>query len=505
MKTEKTVKLLYRAASRLPYSGVIMARVLSDVKLQSILKKYGAGKPIVIICGEPGNGKTSSVRALLGEHREIKFVDGLKEVKKVVSSMTNIETKADDITEEKILFLDNFPEPLSSYKLEVGRRILDYVVDIVSENENAPITIITGEMNLVGEMKKATSLQERALMIKMNKINDDEELYEIRDYFSIHQAEYIKQWELYHEWALENPVDEKEILQSLTEFRKKYREKYENRQIGLVFCYMYAIRRFSLFLKNVYGEEIFIEKIEKNIQQLFNWKNAVGKINHSYEVDVWKEFLKEEKICDVYEPHSNGCSCLVGNICDEDCQYQCYMCNELQFCENYNPMELRLQNESAAILIEDPTLIPYFPKHAVCNSPLLIIGKDALLKMLNIYLVTYSRKIKGSVKTIAPKRFTKEMYTHNRCLFKYEGSKRGNAYTFRLKDMDNKDVRVLFIKLTNEEYKRLAINAKSITSFQYYENDSVKGINECLQEFGDRVQSLIGEVGTPSMIVDELD
>lgn len=212
MSSEKTKEMLYKAVSRMPYSGVIMARVLSDTTLQSILKRYGAGKPIVIVYGEPGNGKTSSVRALLGENNEVKFVAGLNEVKKIVKSMTNAETTNVTKVERNILFLDNFPAPLSIYKLEGCRRILDYVIDIVSEDEKAPIVVITGEKNVITEVEKATSLMERALIFKMPKIDSDEELYEIREYFSVNQSEYSDLWNEYSEWALVNPIDEKEVL-----------------------------------------------------------------------------------------------------------------------------------------------------------------------------------------------------------------------------------------------------------------------------------------------------
>lgn len=77
-------KMLRIASARLPTSSVIIARVLADVKLQQILKKGGAGRPIIIIYGPPGNGKTSSVQALLEACEEVKFAQGLKRVKKVL-------------------------------------------------------------------------------------------------------------------------------------------------------------------------------------------------------------------------------------------------------------------------------------------------------------------------------------------------------------------------------------------------------------------------------------
>lgn len=509
MFNEKTKELMYKAAERLPSSGVIMARILSDVNLQRILKKYGAGKPIVIICGEPAAGKTSSVRTLIGEHSEIKFVEGLKKVKKTVETMTNSGDV--QMPERKLLFLDNFPKPLSAHKLEVGRRILDYVIDIVSENENAPITLITGEMNLLQEIEKATSLQERSLIMKMNKIDEDKELFEIREYFSVNQLEYEKQWELYDAWALKNPIEEDDVLQRLREFRKKYNGRYENRQVGLVFCYYYTIYyHFSEFLESMYGEKISAGKIQRNIKELFEWKESIAEVERSYEVEVWKEFLIDNRIRKVYLPSTDTCEYLVEGTCGDDydpAPYKCRRCKDRRKSEKYyNPMELRLEKElESALLIESVSLIPYFPKHVMCDSPLLVIRRNEVVAMLNDYLEEYSRKIGSSVRRITPNRFTKAMYERNRILFKYEGVKRGNAYTFGFKDTDNEDIRVLFIKLTNEEYKILRENAKRIISVHTYSKDSVDGMRTCLEEFSADVRSLIGEIGAPSKVLEAFD
>ncbi len=82
MKNKEFEKLLRMAAIRLQTSSVIVTRVLADSELQQILKKGGTGRPVIIIYGPPGNGKTSSVQALLESHAEVKFVHGLKRVKK---------------------------------------------------------------------------------------------------------------------------------------------------------------------------------------------------------------------------------------------------------------------------------------------------------------------------------------------------------------------------------------------------------------------------------------
>ena len=505
MNSEKTKELLYKAVVKMPCSGVIMARVLSDINLQNILKKYGAGKPIVVIYGEPGNGKTSSVRNLLGENNEIKFVAGLNAVKKIVKTMTDEEVSAAKCAERKVLFLDNFPEPLSVNKLERCRGVLDYVIDIVSEDEKAPMVVMTGELNIISEVEKATSLMERALVLRMPKIDSDQELYEIREYFSINQCEYVHQWDEYNKWALKNPIDEKEVLEMLTGFRKKYMSAYENRQIGLVFCYFYAIYRFSRFLECAYGEGVRTADIERNVKELFDWRKADRTIQCSYEIEVWKEFLKDGGLQKVYMPSSSTCKRLIGSKCDCNEPYRCYFCEEEEACEKYNPMELRLQSDAeAAILIENGEKIPYFPKHQVCNGPLLVIRNEALHVMLNTYLETYSRKKEISVIRITSKRLNKALFNHNMCLFEYVGTGH-NTYTFKMKDVDNKDVRVLFIKLSDEDYLNLKAIAKRQTMQGIYDSKSVMDMNKCLEYFGQNVQNLVGEIGAPSRVLDAID
>lgn len=504
MQNNEIMETLCKAAVRLPSSGVIMARVLSELKLQRILKKYGAGKPVLMIYGEPGNGKTSTVRTLLEKSSEVKFAEGLKEVKKTVKSLMDMKKGDDEKEKGNILFLDNFPEPLSDYKLESGRRILDYVIDIVSEDEKAPFVIITGEPNILGEVGKAASLIGRTLIIKMPKIDEDNELYKIRECFSVYRSEYLEQWEAYDRWTESNPPDETEILQRLREFRQKHCGRYENRQIGLVFCYYYAIHRFSTFLEMKYGMGIAIEDIEKNIHNLFDWKESSKRVRSSFEVDVWNAFVDDGGIRKVYMPREAVCQLLLESRCYEDPSYQCYFC-EGDFCECYNPMDLRLPNDqAAAILISKPSLIPNFPKHVVCDSPLLMMRNTSLLEMLNTYLETYSRKKGVSVRRITPKKLTKELFANNLCLFEYVGT-RHNAYTFRMKDVNNENVRVIFIKLTEKQHEELKANVKNNYHFKNYDSREVSEMNYCVKEFCENVQSLIGEIGTPSMLLDELN
>lgn len=381
MKNKEFENLLRKAAMRLPTSSVIMARILDDVELQKILKKGGTGKPIIIINGPPGAGKTSSVHALLEEYTEIKFAYGLKCVKKVMEAMLAKDKMS-------VLFIDNFPNPLSAYKLEAGRRIMDYSMDIVSEDPEAPLLIITGEPNILEELKKAEYLLSRSLIIKMPKIKNDEELYDIRRYFSLNRQEYLELWKIYDQWAEHNPLNETEILQELENFRQKHCIKYENRQVGLVFNYYYALQRFSKFMESEYGEGIPLQMIQDNVQRLFSWEESSKEYRSSYEIDVWNEFLEDGGITNVVAPRQSACPLLLKMSCDNN--YQCFWCDEVPI-EKYDPMDLRLPEESAAvILIENAKLIPDFPKHIAYDGPLLMIRNTSLVEMLNTYLENYS-------------------------------------------------------------------------------------------------------------------
>lgn len=495
MENKEIKDLLHKSALRLPTSAVIMTRILSNPRLQHILKKLGTGRPIVVIYGEPGNGKTSSVRALLGECHEIKFANGLKEVKKLIKDMAD--------KQGEILFLDNFPQSLSEYKQEAGRRILDYVIDISSEDEQAPMVVITGEPNILEEIKKVNSLLERTLVIKMPKIDGDGELYEIRKYFSLHQTEYLKQWKAYDRWDERNPADESKILQELERFQKKYCKDYAIRQIRLVFCYFYAIRRFSKFLEAEYGEEIMTGDIEDNVQALFDWEKPAADVRLPFEIDVWNEFVEDCGLNHVLTPRRRVCPRLVQSMCNlNGGSYECYRCDEDRL-EKYNPMDLRLpQDFDAAILLENPKWIPNFSKHIACKSPLLMISKDALLDMLNTYLEAYGRKKGASVRRITAKKFTKEMFSHNLCLYEYVGENH-NTYTFGMKNNKNEDVRVIFIKLTEKQYQKLQAKANVVMSTNNYARRDVEDMNRCMKYFCKNVQSLVGDIGTPSMVQDD--
>lgn len=498
MKSKEFKELLRKAATRLPTSVVIMVQVLAETKLQQILKKGGTGRPIIIIYGEPGNGKTSSVQALLEECLEIKFADGLKTIKKAITGMKGTGKL-------KILFLDNFPQPLSAYKLEAGRRILDYVIDIASEDSEAPIAIMTGEPNMIDEVKKAGYLAGRSLVVKMPKIDSDEELYNIRRYFSMNRAEYLEHWKDYAGWLEQNPAEEADVLRELEKFREKYCKKYENRRVGLVFCYFYAMRRYSKFLESEYGEGISVDAVEGNVRELLDWEEEAGRTRSCYEVDVWNGFIEDGGIGRVIMPHASVCSLLVKAGCSEyEDSYQCYRCVEGDWIDKYHPMDLRLPADSDdAILIEKPGLIPDFPRHIVCKEPLLMIRSASLVEMLNTYLEAYSRKKGICVRRITPKKLTKELFSHNLCLFEYVGTGH-NTYTFRMKDRSNKDVRVVFIKLTTDQYERLKADAKTFGWTRNYTEDEVLGMNACIKYFCENVQSLIGDVGKPSMVQEDI-
>lgn len=499
MKNKELQTLLYAAARRLPTSAVIVVRILADTNLQRILKKGGTGRPILIIYGEPGNGKTSSVQALLDECFSIKFADGFKAVKKAVAEML-------DMVKVQILFLDNFPQSLSPYKLETAKRILDYVIDIISENLAAPMTIITGEPNIIEEVKKAKYLVGRSLVVRMSKIDEDEELYNIRKHFSMNRTEYLEHWRAFDRWAEQNPADEEEALRELEDFRSRYCGKYENRQVGLVFCYFYAMCRYSKFLKSEYGQSIDMEDIRDNVQTLFEWEKTPVNSRPSFEVDVWNEFVKDGGICKVTVPDDSVCPLLVRANCDcYGALYQCHMCQGENSIKSYNPMDLRLPEDSdGAVLIEKPGLIPDFPRHVVCNEPILMIRNTSLLEMLNTYLEAYSRKKDISVRRITPKRLTKELFSHNLCLFEYVGVGH-NTYTFRMKDTDNKDVRVIFIKLTMAQYHQLKSRVKKNFKIENYSVEDVYDMKKCLKYFCENVQSLIGDAGKPSVVLEDIN
>jgi len=493
MKNKEFENLLRKAAMRLPTSSVIMARILDDVELQKILKKGGTGKPIIIIYGPPGAGKTSSVKALLEEHKEIKFAYGLKCVKKVMEDMLAKDKMS-------VLLIDNFPNPLSLYKLEAGRRIMDYSMDIVSENAEAPLLIITGEPNILEELKKAEYLVSRSLIIKMPKIKKNDELYDIRSYFSLNRQEYLELWNIYDQWAEHNPPNETEILQELENFRQKYCIKYENRQVGLVFNYYYALHRFSKFMESEYGEGIPLQTIQDNVQELFSWEESSKEYRSSYEIDVWNEFLEDGGITNVAAPEQSACPLLLKMSCDNN--YQCQWCDEAAI-EKYDPMDLRLPEESAAaILIENAKLIPDFPKHIAYDGPLLMIRSKSLVEMLNTYLENYSRKKGISVRRITPKKLTKELFAHNLCLFEYVGIGH-NTYTFRMKDRNNENTRVIFIKLTAKQYQQLKEIVKSSYEIRNYDGREVSDMKQCIKYFCENVQSLYGDIGMPSMVLDE--
>ena len=502
MNNKAFQQLIYRAAVRQPFSASIAMRVYVDDDFLKTLIKYGTGKPIIVIVGKAGYGNTSSVTSSIGEHKVIKFAEGLKNVKNLVQKMRESIEESDGLPEPqyRILVLDNFPTPISKYKLEIARRILDYIVDIFSEDENAPLLIITGEPQILDELEKEKYLIGRTIPVEMCDIDKDKELYDIRNGLVQFAEEYKELWMEYRKWARENPVSEENLVLKLSNFRKKYGEKYENRRIGQVFCYYYSLHRFSCFLEKNFGCGLEASDIEHNIEEMLGWKETFAASNYSslasYEVSVWNLFIETSGAINAYIPRDAPCPYLNTMSCDEtNSPYACAFCTPFDEGPEYNMMDLRLPSDAAnAVLIPDPRKIPFFPKHIPCQDPLLMVRNTAILSMLNLSLEEYARKNRVSMKRVMPKRFTKELFSHNLCLFQYVSDKH-NTYTFHMKDVNGNDKRAIFIKLTAEQYRILEKNAQMVPTFASYPEKDVKEMGDCLKYFGEKVHSLIGEVG----------
>ena len=74
-----------------------------------------------------------------------------------------------------------------------------------------------------------------------------------------------------------------------------------------------------------------------------------------------------------------------------------------------------------------------------------------------------------------------------------------------MKDVNNENVRVIFIKLTEKQHEELKANVKNNNYFKNYDSREVSEMNSCVKEFCENVQSLVGEVGTPSIVLDALN
>ena len=510
MKNKRFRNLIYQASLRQPFSVLIATQVLADAKLQEILVSLGTGKLIILLCGEPGAGKTSTVRVVARNYREIKFAEGLKEIKHVVQEMCSDMEKEGMPLE--ILFLDNFPNSLSLYKLETSRRILDYVVDILSEDEKSPLVIITGEPQALEEFEKKEYLIGRTVPVWMPNLDKDIKMYNIRKEFVEYEQEFDALWKAYADWAEEHPVDKKTIAKDLEGYRKRYFGQYDSRRVGLVFCYHYALYRFSDFLESYFGEKLDATAIEDNANDMLQYEETIRRLSRdasvSYEVSVWNEFINREGTLKTYIPGKAPCELICRSECynDEDESFRCHKCGGVGY-GLYNPMDLRMpKNPACGILIEDVRLIPKFPKHIVCNTPILMIQAKALQIMMNTFLESYSREKGVNMLSISPKRLTRQLFLHNLCLFEYVGNMH-NAYTFRMRDTNNEDRRVLFIKLTDMQYQKLKREAEPVErrwGYSYSYRD-VKGMNDCLKYFCDNVRSLIGEPGAPSMMLDAIE
>ena len=472
-----------------PYSAETMIHVAG--KLKNVFLECGAGFPILLLHGLPANGKTSTMKACLtGEDISIKFAEGLKTVKE----------KMEECGECTVL-LDNYPRFLSHYKREKSLRILDYVIDMASEDRNMPSVVITAEPNILEDLQQAESLRERMLIIPVPEIGKDERLYSIRDYLTQNRDEYLQVMKTFDKWIQENPIDKEDIRERLVAFREAY-SQYTVRFTGLVFTYYYACMSFSKFLEEVYGTGVVRSSIDKNVRQLFDWKNDEKSIKTSIVSEVWEMLIMNENAFEIVEPRLGVCKYLLQETCSMG-EYNCWRCDDGWLEELYNPMELEVDHlqENCVILIKNPSLIPGFPKHIKCKNPLLIVENTALFKMMNLCLEEYSRRNGVSVMSFSPKKLNKEFFINNLCLFEYVGCNH-NSYTFSMMDTAGTSKRVMFMKLKKEQYDLLKDRAVKRSGSLCYEERDVKNMNNCLKTICSSVQSLFGDVGVPSRIIE---
>lgn len=482
---------LYDAVIKFPYSAEIMLHIGAQMK--KTLLECGAGFPILLLHGLPANGKTSTAKVCLTRKDVIvKFAQGLKTVKGEMEK---------DLAGH-IILLDNYPKFLSHYKREKSLRILDYVIDIASEESNGPAVMMTAEPNILEELQKAESMRERLLFVPVPKIDEDDKLNGIRDYLTINRKDYLKLMEQFDQWFEKNPVITDELIKELSYFRREHK-KYTGRCTGLVFSYYYACIIFSKFLEEEYKISLEEKIIHNNVMQLFEWKEDVQEKQKSIVAEIWEELLENENAFEILKPRESVCECLLPNGYDGCSKNDklCWSCGDREDINYYNPMETRIQKgeKIQAVLIENPKQIYGFPKYVACENPLLIIENSALFCMMNIGLEDYSRRKKIHTIPFSPKKLNKELFLNNLCLFEYVGMNH-NTYTFPLLDTEGNNIRVVMMKLTKKQYEKLNKRAKTLLCERLYTSEEVKKINRCWKIICTSVQSLFGEIGKYSEI-----
>lgn len=495
---------LREAFTVFPYSVEIMLHIAT--KLKSVFLECGAGFPILLLHGLPANGKTSTIKACLtDEDVSMKFAEGLKTVKESMDKESG----------EHVILIDNYPRFLSHYKREKSLRILDYVIDLASEDANEPSVVITAEPNILEDLQKAESLRERMLLIPVPEISKDEKLCSIRSYLTQNRGEYLHIMKRFNEWLTQNQVDKEEVRRGLNAFRENY-NRYTVRCTGLVFTYYYACIIFSKYLESEWGTVIAKADIEKNIRQLFIWKENERKIKTSIAVEVWEMLIENKNAFDIFEPNIGACKLLLNGECQgKHDRYNCSRCYDLNATELYHPMELNVtafnsEHKSRAVLIEKPGLIPGFPAHINCDSPLLIIENETLFGMMNMCLQEYTRRKKISVMPFTPKKLNKDFFINNLCLFEYVGCNH-NTYTFPMpnfrldKESDLKDsnTRVMFMKLKKEQYDILKERTLKLSYCPSYSRKDVNEMKKYLKIICSNIQSLFGEVGVASQVIEK--
>jgi hypothetical protein len=257
--------------------------------------------------------------------------------------------------------------------------------------------------------------------------------------------------------------------------------------------------------------------IDDNVEQLFNGKEHPEKLQISIVKEVWDMLVENEAAFKVTEPREHVCECLFSKEkcyrCNVygyyDKSYHCFRCDEDVKENYYHLMDMCIQSDITnetipVILIKDVRLIKYFPKHVKCDSPLLMVRNEDLYAAMNMCLEAYARSKDTSMMPFAPKKMNRDLFLHNLCLFEYVGTNH-NTYTFRMKDTEDEDIRVIFMKLTEQQYETLHQRVKEPESDPYsgYDRRKVINMQECLKRFCENAQSLIGEVGTPSKIYEE--
>ena len=249
----------------------------------------------------------------------------------------------------------------------------------------------------------------------------------------------------------------------------------DERSSDIFFTYDFAVEKFSRFMKKKHGVEISLEIFRKNYSEIWRKRELSNLSDTKLSKRLFSNLIREnsfdcrvpmamplckyycESGCDV----DNMCYCRgdVDRCCDDDRGYSDGI--------SYNPYEMTLGcNHNSAVLVTDASKIYGMPEYKRIKTPLLIVGRNTFINLMNEALERFCLEMKIEHELFSSQEIPKMLRENKMLVQRVAGDHMNNTFRYLTDELfkDN-ETDVYIIRLDCEEFELLMTYCKRDARF----------------------------------------